>query len=371
MAKKMIRIFAFGGNEVSPVGLKDPVTGKAINPDIPMQWRRTAETVKHVADIFQNHPEDFYVLTHGNGPQVGNVLLRAELCRHTLPPLPLDVCGADTQGAMAYMIAQLNNELNIRGIDNIVTGVVTQVVVDKDDPDFKNPSKFIGPSYTREEAEERMIKEGWVMKVYKKDEKGNEIWRRVVPSPAPKDIVEIEAIEALLEKRIIPIAVGGGGIPVREVKPEIIDGWEVYKCNYGVEFKRPYKEGQKILKMYTGVEAVIDKDLASAFLGNMLAKRAKARGEEVDVTLTIFTGEDGVKLNYQKPDQVDIRKIKVSELEKLYNQDPCPFPPGSMGPKVKACIEFIKNGGAAAYITKTELFDKTLKGEAGTTILPD
>lgn len=368
---KMIRIFAFGGNEVSPVGLKDPKTGKAVNPDIATQWRRTAQTIKLVADIFENHPEDLYVLTHGNGPQVGNVLLRAELCRESLPPLPLDVCGADTQGAMAYMIAQLNNELNIRGIDNIVSGIVTQVVVDRNDPDFKTPSKYIGPSYGREEAQERMMKEGWVMKMYKKDENGNEIWRRVVPSPVPKDIVEIDAIEALLARGIIPITVGGGGIPVREVEPEIKDGEEIYRCNYDVEFKRPHREGGKPLKMYTGVEGVIDKDLASAFLGNMLFKRAKTRGEEMDVTLTIFTGEDGVKINYQKPDQVDIRKIKVGELEKMYNQSPCPFPPGSMGPKVKACIEFIKNGGTAAYITRTELFDKTLKGEAGTAILPD
>lgn len=371
MSKKTIRIFAFGGNEVSPVGLKDSKTGKSINPDIPMQWQRTAQTIKNVADIFENHPQDYYVLTHGNGPQVGNVLLRAELCRNSLPPLPLDVCGADTQGAMSYMIAQLNNELNIRGIDNIVVGIVTQVVVDRDDPDFKNPSKYIGPSYSKQEAQERMMKEGWIMKVYKKDENGQEIWRRVVPSPAPKDIVEIDAIEAVIEKRLIPITVGGGGIPVREVKPEVKEGEEIYRCNYGVEFKRPYKDGQKPLKMYTGVEAVIDKDLASAFLGNMLIDRAKKRGEDIAVTLTIFTGEDGVKINYQTPKQKDIRVIKVSELEKIYNQNPCPFPAGSMGPKVKACIEFIKNGGSAAYITKTELFDKTLKGEAGTTILPD
>lgn len=369
-SKKMVRIFAFGGNEVSPVGLKDPKTGKAVNPDIATQWHRTAQTLKNVADIFENHPQDYYILTHGNGPQVGNVLLRAELCRDTLPPLPLDVCGADTQGAMAYMIAQLNNELNIRGIDNIVTGIVTQVVVDKDDPDFKNPSKYIGPSYTKEEAQERMKKEGWAMKMYKKDEKGAEIWRRVVPSPAPKDIVEIDAIEAVLEKKMVPVTVGGGGIPVREVQPEIKGSEEVYNFNYGVSLKRPYKQGQKPLKMYTGVEAVIDKDLASAFLGNMLMNRARKRGEELDVTLTIFTGEDGVKVNYQKPDQKDIRVIKAAELEKMYNSNPCPFPAGSMGPKVKACIDFIKNGGTAAYITKTELFDKTLKGEAGTTVLP-
>jgi carbamate kinase len=367
--KKVIRIFAFGGNEVSPVGLKDK-NGKAINPDIPMQWQRTAQTVKNVADIFEKHPEDYYVLTHGNGPQVGNVLLRSEYARNFLFPLPLDVCVADTQGAMAYMIAQLNNELNIRGIDNIIAGIVTQVVVSADDPDFKNPSKYIGPSYNKEEAEERMIKEGWIMKPYKRDEKGIEIWRRVVPSPKPMDIVEIDAIESMIEKRIIPVTVGGGGIPVKEVKPEIMDGFEVYKCNYGVDYKRKYVPSRKPLKMYSGVEAVIDKDLASALLGNILYKRARARGEDIDVTLTIFTGEDGIKINYQKPTQKDIRVIKVGELEKMYNEMPENFPAGSMGPKVRACIDFMKNGGSRAYITKTEFFEETLEGKSGTTIIP-
>ncbi len=364
---KQIRIFAFGGNEVSPVGLKDK-DGKAINPDIAMQWQRTAETGKLVADIFEKHPEDRYVMTHGNGPQVGNVLQRAEMCRPALPPLPLDVCVADTQGAMAFMLAQLNNELNIRGIDNIVAGIVTQVVVDKDDPDFKNPSKYIGQSYNAEEAKQRTA-DGWTMKLYKKDASGKEIWRRVVPSPVPVDIVEIDAIEALLDKGIVPITVGGGGIPVREVTPEVKDGRETYTTNYNVKFTKPAK-GAKALKMYTGVEAVIDKDLASALLGNMLMKRAKARGEEVEVSLTIFTGEDGAKLNYQKPDEKSLRVIKVSELEALYNQVPPPFPAGSMGPKIKAVIEFVKGGGSVAYISKTDLFEETLAGKAGTTVLP-
>ena len=364
---KKIRIFAFGGNEVAPVGMKDK-DGRTINPDIAMQWQRTAETGKLVADTFEKHPEDRYVITHGNGPQVGNILMRAEMCRPAMFPLPLDVCVADTQGAMSFMMAQLNNELNIRGIDNLLAGVVTQVVVNKDDPDFKNPSKYVGQSYSAEEAKQRQA-EGWVMKMYKKDDKGNEIWRRVVPSPAPVDIVEIDAIEALLDKGIVPITVGGGGIPVREVPVEIQDGKEVYTTNYGVKFSRPHKGG-KPLKMYTGVEAVIDKDLASALLGCMLMKRAKARGEEVEVSLTIFTGEDGAKLNYQKPDEKALRVIKASELEAIYNQVPPPFPAGSMGPKIKAVIEFIKNGGSVAYISKTELFEATLKGEAGTTILP-
>jgi carbamate kinase len=364
---KKIRIFAFGGNEVAPVGMKDK-NGKTINPDIAMQWQRTAETGKLVADIFEKHPKDLYVMTHGNGPQVGNILMRAEMCRPTMFPLPLDVCVADTQGAMSFMLAQLNNELNIRGIDNIVAGIVTQVVVNKDDPDFKNPSKYVGQSYTADEAKQRMA-EGWAMKLYKKDDKGNEIWRRVVPSPAPVDIVEIDAIEAMLDKGIVPITVGGGGIPVREVTPEIKDGRETYVTNFGVKYSKPAKGG-KPLKMYTGVEAVIDKDLASALLGCMLMKRAKARGEEVEVSLTIFTGEDGAKLNYQKPDEKALRVIKASELEAIYNQKPAPFPPGSMGPKIKAVIEFIKNGGSVAYISKTELFEETLAGKAGTTVLP-
>lgn len=364
---KKIRIFAFGGNEVSPVGMKDKA-GKTINPDIAMQWQRTADTGKLVADIFEKHPQDKYVMTHGNGPQVGNILMRAEMCRPSMFPLPLDVCVADTQGAMSYMLAQLNNELNIRGIDNIVAGIVTQVVVNKDDPDFKNPSKYIGQSYTAAEAKQRSA-EGWTMKVYKKDASGNEIWRRVVPSPVPVDIVEIDAIEAMLDKGIVPITVGGGGIPVREVAPEIKDGKETYTTNFGVQFTKPHKGG-KALKMYTGVEAVIDKDLASALLGCMLMKRAKARGEEVEVSLTIFTGEDGAKINYQKPDEKSLRVIKVSELEAIYNQVPPPFPAGSMGPKIKAVIEFIKNGGSVAYIAKTELFEETLAGKAGTTVIP-
>jgi len=364
---KKIRIFAFGGNEVAPVGMKDK-DGKTINPDIAMQWQRTAETGKLVADIFEKHPKDLYVVTHGNGPQVGNILMRAEMCRPSMFPLPLDVCVADTQGAMSFMMAQLNNELNIRGIDNILAGIVTQVVVNKDDPDFKSPSKYVGQSYTADEAKQRMA-EGWTMKMYKKDDKGNEIWRRVVPSPVPVDIVEIDAIEAMLEKGIVPITVGGGGIPVREVTPELKDGKEVYTTNYGVKYSRPSKGGVP-LKMYTGVEAVIDKDLASALLGCMLMKRAKARGEEVEVSLTIFTGEDGAKLNYQKPDEKALRVIKASELEAIYNQKPAPFPAGSMGPKIKAVIEFIKNGGSVAYISKTELFEETLAGKAGTTVLP-
>lgn len=355
---KKLRIFAFGGNEVSPTGITDK-NGKSVVPDIAMQWQKTADTTKLVADILEKHPKDLFVLTHGNGPQVGNILLRSEHSRSILHPIPLDICGADTQGAMAYMLAQLNNELAVRGIDKKAAGVVTQVVVNKDDPGFQNPTKYVGPAYNKAEAMERKEKNGWAVKCYKKNDKGEEVWRKVVPSPDPIDIVEIDAVEALLKAGIVPITVGGGGVPVVEVEGKNGE----YHANYDITFK-----GKTGAKVYRGVEAVIDKDLASALLGVMLLKRAAAKGKKLDVSLTIFTGEDGAKLNYQKPDQIDLRKLTVKEAEDLYDKGN--FPAGSMGPKIKAAIEFVKNGGSVAYISKTDLFEATLKGKAGTTIVP-
>jgi carbamate kinase len=261
---------------------------------------------------------------------------------------------------MGYMIAQiLENQLKTKGIDKQVIGIVTQVVVGKDDPGFQNPTKFIGPSYTKEEAMDRAQKDGWVVKLYKKDEIGNEIWRKVVPSPVPLDIVEIDIVEAALERGMIPITVGGGGIPVVEVKPDE-DG--VYHTNYGITFK----DG-KDMKIYSGVEAVIDKDLASALLGTMLIKRARERGEEVDVTLTIFTGEDGAKLHYQKLDQIDLRHLTLEEAKKYYSEGH--FPAGSMGPKILAITKFLEGGGKKAYISLTSKYLETIEGKAGTTIV--
>jgi len=359
MGKKQIRIFAFGGNEVSPVGLTDE-KGKAIIPDIAMQWKRTKETCEHISNIVNSFPEDDYILTHGNGPQVGNVLLRSEYSRPILHPLPLDVCGSDTQGSMGYMIAQvLGNQLKTKGLNKQVVGIVTQVVVDKNDPGFENPTKYIGPSYTKEDAMERVEKDGWVVKLYKKDDKGNEIWRKVVPSPQPLDVVEIDMVEAALEKGMIPITVGGGGIPVVEEDP---DENGVYHSNYGFTFK-----DEQDLKIYRGVEAVIDKDLASALLGTMLVKRAKERGEDVDVTLTIFTGEDGAKLHYQKPDQIDLRRLTLEEAKKYYSEGH--FPPGSMGPKILAITKFLEGGGQKSYISLTSKYLETIEGKAGTTIV--
>ncbi len=359
MGIKRIRIFALGGNEVSPIDIKDK-NGSSVRADIPMQWQRTADTCKEIANIIEEFPEDSFIITHGNGPQVGNILLRAEHSLDILPPLPLDVCGADSQGAIGYMIGQLlNNELRTRNIKRNVDTIITQVVVDRNDPNFKNQTKFIGPAFTKEEALERKEKAGWIVKLYKKDPEGYEIWRRVVPSPQPIDIVELDLVQSTLEKGIIPITVGGGGIPVIEVEA---DNRGVYKCNYNIKY-----QNERDLKIFTGVEVVIDKDLASALLGVLLIQRYKRYGECVEVMLTIFTAEDGAKLYYQKPDQSDLRIVTLDEIKEYYNAGH--FPPGSMGPKIKAIINFMEGGGERAYISLTKKYKKTIRGEAGTTIV--
>jgi len=366
--KKRLRIFALGGNEVSPTGHVDPETGKIKIPDLPEQWKRTSETCELLARIIKDNPDDYYILTHGNGPQVGNIILRAEYSRPILHSLPLDVCDADTQGAMGYMLAQLTNSLRIIGIDRIVAETITRILVDQNDDDFNNPTKFIGPSYKKEEADKIQEEEKHLMKFYKKDEKGEELWRWVVPSPEPIDILEIDIIDANIRSGIIPIAVGGGGIPVKKVSPEIVNGIEIYKCNYDILYKRKFIPNQKPLDIYTGVEAVVDKDLASSLLGTMLIEKAKKKNEELEAELYIFTDVDGAKLNYQKPDQKDIRKVSLKEITDLYNKNV--FPDGSMGPKIKAAINFIKGGGKKVVITKTELYYKSINGNAGTTIVP-
>ena len=364
--KKRLRIFALGGNEVSPTGQADSKSGKLIIPDLPEQWRRTAETCKLLAKIIKESPEDYYIITHGNGPQVGNILLRAEYAQPILHLLPLDVCDADTQGAMGYMLAQLTNDLRVLGIDRIAAETVTRIVVDENDPEYLEPSKFIGPSYTKEDAFKKQALEGHKMKFYKLNEKGEELWRRVVPSPKPADIVEIEIIDTNMRAGIIPIAVGGGGIPVKKVKPDLINEEEVYRCNYSIVYKRKYNPMLLPIDIYTGVEAVVDKDLATSLLGSMLIQKSKDRNEELDAELIIFTDVDSVKLNFQKPNQKDIRKATLKELKKLLKDKA--FPQGSMAPKIEAAINFIEAGGRRVYITKASLFYETLAGNAGTKI---
>ena len=364
--KRKLTIIALGGHEVSPNGLVDSETGKLLVPDISEQWRRTAETCELLANFIKQNPDNLYLLTHGNGPQVGNILLRSEYSRPILHYLPLDICDADTQGAMGYMLAQLTNALRIVGINRIAAETVTRVVVDKDDPDFQNPSKFIGPSYSKNDALSKKNNEGRILKFYKKDKNGGELWRWVVPSPMPKDIVELDIIENNLLNGIVPIAVGGGGIPVIKVKPKIVNDEEIYECNYGITYKRKLEHGADSVDIYSGIEAVIDKDLATSLLGTMLIERAEKRGEDIEAELFIFTDVDGAKLNFQKENQKDLKILSLNEAEKLYNAGE--FPAGSMGPKIKAAINFLKGGGNKVYITKVELLEKTLRSEAGTTI---
>ena len=364
--RKCLRIFALGGNEVAPTDIVDPATGKTINPDIPAQWKRAAKTCDLLSEIIQTYPDDYFVVTHGNGPQVGNLLLRSEYSLPILPPIPLDVMVADTQGAMGFMLAHIANALRIRGIKKELVTIVTQVVVDPNDPDFKDPSKFIGPAFTHEQAFEKE-REGQLFKLYKKNNQGEEIWRRVVGSPKPIDIVEIEVIEANLKAGFIPIAVGGGGIPVRPVESRMDGGEEIYECRHNITFRRACRS-KKAAAVYSGVDAVIDKDLASSLLGTMLIRRAAERKEDLEADFTIFTNVDGAKLNFGESNQEDLRRLTTGEAQQLCDEGH--FPAGSMEPKIQAAINFVRGGGKKAYITTVELFRETLAGNAGTTIVP-
>ncbi len=364
-------ILALGGNDVSPIGTIDPITGKPLLNDIANQWRRSGETGKKIAAFIKEFPNDYYVLVHGNGPQVGNILLRSEYARPILPILPLDVCVADTQGAMGYMLYQVSDALQMYGVSKRLVTVVSRVSVDELDPEFSLPSKFIGSGYTKKEAISHAEKEGWKIKLYKSGSDGAEIWRRVVPSPRPLSIIDLEAIKAQIGENTIPIALGGGGIPVAEVTPIVENGEEVYNCNYGTTYKRPFKKNQEPLSLYRGVEAVIDKDLAASLLGKKLVEDARARGDKVEVHFAIFTNVDAIKLNYQKENEKTLRHLSLKEAESLYQTESNQFPRGSMGPKLEAAINFVKNGGEKAYICSIENFAETLNGISGTTIGQD
>jgi carbamate kinase len=265
------------------------------------------------------------VITHGNGPQVGNLLIQQEAAAREVPPQPLDVLGAMTQGHIGYLIQRtLKNILMKRGIKREVATIITQVEVDKDDPAFKNPTKPIGPFYDEKEAEEK-IRMGMTIKKVKIGV--GKTYRRVVPSPEPIRILEGKVIKRLVDEGVIVIASGGGGIPVTLENGE-----------------------------YTGVEAVIDKDLA----GEKLAEIINA-----DILL-ILTDVEKVKLNFGKPNEVDIDKMTVEEAKKYYEEGH--FPPGSMGPKIQACIRFIEWGGEMAIITSLEKAAEALEGKTGTRI---
>ncbi len=264
------------------------------------------------------------VITHGNGPQVGNLLLQQDAAKEIVPPMPMDACGAQTQGLIGYMIQQaLHNILDREGRGDIpIATVVTQVLVDKADPAFQNPTKPVGPFYTEEEAKRLRLEKGWHIV-----EDAGRGWRRVVPSPDPKEIIEKEAIRTLVENRVIVIASGGGGIPV-------------------------VREDGRL----QGVEAVIDKDLA----GERLAVDVGA-----DVFL-ILTDVEKVMLNYGKPDQTPIDRMTPTEARRYLAEGH--FAKGSMEPKVRAAVRFVEAGGERAAIGHLFQAVEVLEGKAGTQI---
>lgn len=312
---KSVAVVAVGGNSL----IKDP-----LRQTVPDQQEAGRETCKHVAGMIERGWD--VVLTHGNGPQVGFILRRSELASHELHEVPMDFCVADTQGAIGYMMQQsLYNEMLRRRIDKQAVTVVTQVLVSKDDPAFLLPTKPIGSFMDEETALIRQRNDGWEVV-----EDAGRGWRRVVPSPAPQRIIEQEAIQDLVERGIIVIAVGGGGIPVIE-----------------------NESGELI-----GIAAVIDKDYASALL---------ATGIQADL-FVISTAVEKVALNFGRPDQRWLDQMTLAEARQYIQEGH--FKPGSMLPKIQAVVHYLEAGGKEALITNPENFEKALAGETGTRITP-
>jgi len=308
-------VIAIGGNSL----IKD-----ARHQSVPDQYAAVVETARHITDLLER---DFrIVITHGNGPQVGFILLRSDHSRGILHEVPLDSIVADTQGALGYQLQQaLENEFRRRGLKKTVATIVTQTLVDRDDPAFAHPDKPIGEFYKREQAEERMRDEKWVMA-----EDAGRGWRRVVASPKPRRIIEAEIIRHLTGTGCTVVAAGGGGIPV------VADA-------HG---------------MLSGVPAVIDKDLASAVLAQQI---------NADV-LVISTAIPKVCLNFGRPDQRTLDVMTVVEARGYMAEGH--FRPGSMLPKVEACVSFIEGGGRQAVITCPEKLSAALDGRDGTRIVP-
>ena len=309
-------VIAVGGNSL--------ITDSA-HQSVPDQYRAAQRTCAHVATLLRS-PDLRLVLTHGNGPQVGFILRRSELAARVLHQVPLDSCVADTQGALGYHLQRaLDNELRRQGVARTCVTVVTQVLVDRDDPAFQRPDKPIGPFLSREQAEEHRARDGWEVV-----EDAGRGWRRVVSSPSPKVILELGAVEALLDAGFVVVAAGGGGIAVVEDDA-----------------------GQLV-----GASAVVDKDRASSLL-------ARELGAEL---LVISTAVERVCLNYGRADQRALDCMTLAEAKRYMAEGH--FKPGSMLPKVEAVIDFLEAGGRTAIITNPEHLAAALTGESGTRIEP-
>ena len=307
-------VIALGGNALQEAG--KPATEQA-------QLEVVEKTSEYIADIVERGYE--VIVAHGNGPQVGRIVIQNEVASASTPAMPFDVCGAMSQGMIGYHIQQgLSKVLRHRGINKNVVTIVTQVVVDKDDPKFKAPSKPIGPFYTEEEAKAIAAEKGYTMK-----EDAGRGWRRVVASPLPVEIVELDAVKTLNDAGFVVVTVGGGGIPV--VRNEAGD--------------------------LEGVAAVIDKDLASEKL---------ARDMDADA-LVILTAVEKVSINFKKPDQKDLDRMSAAEAKQYIKEGH--FAPGSMLPKIEAALNFVESKpGRIAIITSLDKAVDAIEGRAGTTI---
>lgn len=317
MANKLA-VIAIGGNSL----IKDEK-----RKTVEDQYQAAKETTFHIADMIESGWD--VAIGHGNGPQVGFILRRSEIAAKVegMHEVPLDVCGADSQGAIGYALQQnLQNELYRRGIKKSVATIVTQVLVDKNDAAFMHPTKPIGSFMDEAEAKRREKEMGWSVV-----EDAGRGWRRVVASPLPKEVVELESVETLLKAGTVVVTVGGGGIPVIDVGDH----------------------------EYQGVAAVIDKDFASSLLARLI---------KADLFL-ISTAVEKVAIHFGKPEQKWLDKMTVAEA-KAYLEEGIHFAKGSMAPKIQAAIWYLENGGKEALITNPENIGRALKGETGTRIVP-
>jgi len=322
MRKKRMVIVALGGN----VLIRENEKGTAEE-----QWRHAEEICRRIFALIERDCN--IVLTHGNGPQVGNLLIKNEKSADMLPTMPLDVCGADSQGEMGYMLQQaLLNELRSHNLRRFVVTMITQVLVDGTDPAFRKPTKPVGPFFEKERAEQLMRQKDWRM-----IEDSGRGWRRVVPSPQPRRIIQKDMIKLLAEAGHIVVACGGGGIPI---------------------IKGPDDR-------YVGVEAVIDKDLASSLLAANI-------GADM---LIILTQVPRVALNFGKPDQKDLDRMTLGEAKRYLDEGH--FAPGSMRPKIEAAIQFLETpadtlfNGREVIITDPEHLAEALDGKHGTRIMKE
>ena len=311
-----VAVVALGGNAI---------TREFEEGNISQQFANTRRALTGVVDLIEHGYR--LAITHGNGPQIGNALIRVEETRNIVPPIPLGVLVADLEGGMGYMIEQtMQNKLAARKINRPVVVMLAQVLVAKDDPSIADPTKFVGPFYNKEDVERLKKERGYIIK-----QDPGRGFRRVVASPKPLDVIEAESIKPLVEKGSIVITVGGGGIPVYRKKNNQLEG----------------------------VDAVIDKDRASAVL-------AREIGAE---ELFIFTSVDKVALNYRKANQINLDTLYAKDAKKYLEQGQ--FPAGSMGPKIEAAIDFLQHGGKRVLICSIDHIHDALEGKAGTDILPD